>query len=576
MLSLNLQSVVGIAERKSWSQAMGMTNQKNGGIGVCLRITREGEEGELQLGSVGSSVLAKLQGATSNWIQIVKKEMSELEENGYGVVVVAYEQIDNELSIWAMNGGRAYLYRDEKLAKLVESEKESENVKGEMKSGDVIMLGVGGGNNWSLELMRKVMNEKNNAKELLAREVHGGDWEKDVAIMIGNITNPSEQQAKKMWKMPQIKINRLSEEPRRFNLILGGVVIAVITILAVVGGIYRVKKTQTIEYEAKKEQVTLLIEEARTTVESNPERAKALLAQARETMETYARETGVEKYRIETEKILKNLETEEGSLLKVSGASLITTVELNVLEEGLTANYMVSDGKGNVYFWSDNKSKLIGINLKDKSRLDLDIEGGKKISRFAITKDRTIIVTDEGILEVENDVQKIAIERDEMWGEIGQVGIFGNNIYLLDLGNSEIWKYSALDSGYAERKRWLAAGIMLDLTKVIDWVVDGDIWLLTSSGKLERYSRGAPTKFEIIGFPSVVETGRFVDPVAIAIEGEKVYVLERGAKRVVTFDINGKYLGQQVAEDLGKADDLVVYEGKGYVLVNNVVKEFGL
>jgi len=507
---------------------------------------------------------------------MVKDEVEELEANGYGVVVVAYEQNENQLLIWAKNGGRAYLWRDEKLAAIVEGGEGSENVRGEMKIGDVILLGIGGGNTWNLDLMKKVMSEKNNAKELLAREVHGGDWEKDVAMMIGDIANPPEQKTEKGWRMPPLKINRMSEEPRRFNLILGGVVIAVLIILAVVGGIYRVKKTQAIEYETKKEQVMLLVEEARTTVESNPERAKVLLAQARETMENYAKETGVEKYKIEAEKMLKNLETEEGSLLKVSGASLVTTVELNVLEEGLTANYMVSDGNGSAYFWSTKSNKLVGVNLKDKSKLEVESEEGRQIERFAVANDKYVGVTNQGILEITKDSQKIVVERDELWGTIGQIGLFGSNIYLLDLGNSEIWKYSALEEGFAERKRWLAAGIVLDLTKVIDWVVDGDVWLLTSSGKLERYSRGAPTKYEIAGFPSVVETGRFVDPVAVVVEEEMVYVLERGAKRVVTFDINGKYLGQQVADDLGRADDLVVYEGKGYVLVNDTIKEFEL
>ena len=55
--------------------------------------------------------------------------------------------------------------------------------------------------------------------------------------------------------------------------------------------------------------------------------------------------------------------------------------------------------------------------------------------------------------------------------------------------------------------------------------VTGDIWLLTSSGKLERYSRGAPVDFSMDGFPSVTGEG-LSDPVALYVGEEEVYVLE--------------------------------------------------
>ncbi len=117
---------------------------------------------------------------------------------------------------------------------------------------------------------------------------------------------------------------------------------------------------------------------------------------------------------------------------------------------------------------------------------------------------------------------------------------------------------------------------MLDLSRVVDLVVDGDIWLLTSSGKLEKYSRGVPANFVLTGFPSESETGGLVDPIALSIVDDKIYVLERGAKRVVTFGLDGKYVEQYVSEDFGRASDLMVYEGKGYALVDNVIKEWEL
>ena len=168
------------------------------------------------------------------------------------------------------------------------------------------------------------------------------------------------------------------------------------------------------------------------------------------------------------------------------------------------------------------------------------------------------------------------IEIDALWGEIAQVYSYAGNIYLFDRGNSEIWKYPVIKDGYGERRRWLGAGITLDLSKVADMKITGDVFLVTESGKLERYSRGVPVEFSMEGFPAVETAKRLVDPVAIYVTDDDVYVLERGADRVVVFGLDGKYKSQYVSEEFGKASDLVIYKNHGYVMVDNVVKEFGL
>lgn len=66
------------------------------------------------------------------------------------------------------------------------------------------------------------------------------------------------------------------------------------------------------------------------------------------------------------------------------------------------------------------------------------------------------------------------------------------------------------------------------------------------------------------------------DPRAVVVSEDKVYVLESGASRVVAFDLDGKYQGQSVSADFSRASDLAVYKGKGYVLVDNVIKEWDL
>ena len=168
------------------------------------------------------------------------------------------------------------------------------------------------------------------------------------------------------------------------------------------------------------------------------------------------------------------------------------------------------------------------------------------------------------------------IEPDEFWKDPTYIEQFAGNLYVFDREQNEIWKYPVLTDSFGDRRRWLAAGITPDLTKVVDMKVVGDIWLLTETGKLERYSRGAPVNFSMEGFPAKAEAKRFVNPVAVWATESLVYVLEAGAERVVVFGDDGKYESQYVNSEFSKASDLVVVDDKAYVLIDNVVKEFEL
>ena len=106
--------------------------------------------------------------------------------------------------------------------------------------------------------------------------------------------------------------------------------------------------------------------------------------------------------------------------------------------------------------------------------------------------------------------------------------------------------------------------------------IDGDIWIVTSSGKLERYSRGVPVNFSMEGFP-YAEQGRLASPTSVITSEEKVYVLEPGAKRVVVFSKeSGKYEQQYVNDLFVQGNHLLIAGERGYVVTQDQIVWFQL
>jgi len=157
----------------------------------------------------------------------------------------------------------------------------------------------------------------------------------------------------------------------------------------------------------------------------------------------------------------------------------------------------------------------------------------------------------------------VKAEGDE--GEIKGVGIFAGNVYLLDAGKDEIWRYPGLSAGVGSRQRWLGAGVTPDLAEVVEMAIDGDIWLAFSSGKVERYRRGVKENFVISGLPDPIKG---LNSIFTNEDCEKVYLFEKGQTRVVAIDKEGKYVKQYSWPGMGQVTDLAVSEslGKIYLL----------
>ncbi len=587
MITINAHSLVGSPTKNCWSQAQSLSISDLS-VSLVLTLKIKGEEGVVDLSSIGGAIFEKFHeyGTVAHtpleWSDFVESELTGIAPGVDSAAIISC--MYNE-DVWIFGRGetRALLYRNDKFVKLERDHSWSQGITGKMMNNDTLILGTKMGIEACIsdDVKESFKTGLDNYVETLAPLIHQKSGQAEIALSLQGFSNTDEVATKPASdtvkeNFPEIVVRRMREEPSRFNLVVGTIVSIGLIILVIAGAMVRIEKIAKSEYEETIGRSTAMITEAESVAQSNPERAKILLSQSIELLEIYLAAEPKANYQKEAVLSLENIKSKEQEILRVRGTSLESTLELSIISEGLRAETLVDDTLGSMYFWDDSSRSIVGISTKDLSKVSFSVENERFVRPFSVNDKRYVGITSGGVWSGSSDEQKIVIPTDEEWGEISQIATFGNNIYLLDRGQGEIWKYAATDAGYGERKRWFGAGIVLDLSRVVDWVVDGDVWLLTSSGKLEKYSRGAPAKFALTGFPSNSDTGGFLDPIAFTIVDEKVYVLERGAKRVVSLDMNGQYLEQYVSEDFGRASDLMVYGGKGYVLVDNVVKEWGL
>lgn len=577
MVKLRTTKIVGSSTETTWAQTQTILGEDGRELWVVLKIKSEEDATLIDLATLGAETLTDIEKksegiADISGLEKLVKETVEGAAEGLKIEMLVARVADQKIDLYGVGEVGAYLARGGELARLKDVWGEGEGISGDLKDGDTIVLstaqfveqvGIGP--------IKEILTGEDEPAELLAPLVHTQADSSGVAAIVGVVKGE-----KRAIVWPQIKL-RLGETPKMSLWIPASILVLLILMIGV-GMVRKNRLAFERDFQSLNTSVEAKIAETISVGDLNPERARILLTQAKAEVEQYLDSKTKDQYKERARKLLVEIEETEDKAFKKNEVQLSTVVELGVLEKELEAEKMKSDGHGNLVFLDTKNPRVVSMNLMDRSRQTFELSQDSVTVDLGVSEAKTLTLESTGATELDwkNKTVKQVIEGDEFWKQPTLIQIFAGNAYIFDLEQSEIWKYPTLGETYGGRRRWLAGGITPDLSKVIDMKVVGDIWLLTSSGKLERYSRGAPVTFSMEGFPAKSEAKRLADPKAMWVSEELVYVLENGAERVVVFGEDGKYKSQYVNSEFSKASDLVVVDDKGYVLIDNVVKEFSL
>lgn len=576
MATTSSANIVGSSSPSTWSQAQYVSYANERKLWIVIKLDLEEGSSIAELSEIGGEMISAIEKLGQSCTEskqvkeIVEETCLDVAEGIKAELAIALVDQDR-LALYGNGQMGAYLCRGGEVALLKNKWEDKEVLSGLLKPGDRVLLAtqsfveiVG------LSTLKDTLIEDESPAEALAPLLHRQADSSGAAAILSSI-----EEEKRQVKWPIV--NKGNSEPRKLNLWVGGIILGLLIIMIGIGMVRRVAVVAEKDYVTLTTSVEGKINELKSQSELNPELSRALLSQARNEINNYLATKIKDEYKVKAGKMLDELDLVEDQAFKKNEIKLTTLVELPVLSDGLSATKMKSDGKGNLIFLDTKEHKIVSMNITDRSRKIVGT-GTDTFTDTATTETKIFGLNTEGVFEIgiKDESIKKMIEPDEFWKAPAQLAFFAGNAYIFDSEQSEIWKYPTLGDTFGGRRRWLAPSITPDLSKVIDMKVVGDIWLLTSSGKLERYSRGAPVKFSMLGFPSNGDIKLLSEPSSMWVSADAVYVVENGAGRIVVFDQEGKYLAQYMNEEFARASDIVVVDDKVYVLIGNVVKEFGL
>ena len=153
------------------------------------------------------------------------------------------------------------------------------------------------------------------------------------------------------------------------------------------------------------------------------------------------------------------------------------------------------------------------------------------------------------------------------------IAAYGGNLYLLDGGGGEVWRYrSSVGGGFDSERSGLLGAVALGEPRGL--FVDGDVFVLAADG-VRRFGGGREGAAQLAGIDEPVE-----DAAGIAGDAGRgaIFVADRGGRRIVSGDREGPFLRQYLHPDFTDLRGLALSEGGDvlYVLTGAGVRAFDL
>lgn len=332
-----------------------------------------------------------------------------------------------------------------------------------------------------------------------------------------------------------------SSSTKRKTTLSVGVLLLIMLLVSVIFG---VKQKNINEFNKKSE------EKLNSAISSYEMKTRESFVNAKE-IATKLKSDGYKNQKLDD--LLLQISKSESEILGEVKVETKDLLDLTLQINNFNGGSMVSTGE-TIFVYDQNDKNIIkldtnGKNAKIVAKKDV-LDGVIGIASY---QDKLFTINNDGIYEIASSKNKV---KDLDWGE-SLFYLYSANIYMVDKGNNKIYRFSGNGKTFGDKSDWLAPGIEVDFSKVIDMTIDGSIWVLSSTGKVTRFTNGNPASMSMEGIVSILEK-----PTAIYTNEnlKYLYILERDTGRVVVLEKSGKFKMQYISDQIKNASDLVVDE----------------
>ncbi len=271
-----------------------------------------------------------------------------------------------------------------------------------------------------------------------------------------------------------------------------------------------------------------------------------------------------EKYpkRPEVVKISQEVTQAENKILKKEETGFSEFFDLAVDNADASGYRMDLDGSTLAIIDRTNGT-LYSFDLDKKSLAKNQDDSVKKADLIASSNgDQFYYIRGAGVYTFDQTGKaKRVIDNDSGWSDIVDMASYNGNLYLLDAGANQVYKYVPTANGFGSKTSYFGNGNIVDLSGSNSLAIDSSIYI-SSPDNVLKFTGGAQDGFKL----SLPNSNVDIYKIFAKKELTNVYLWDKKNGVVYITDKSGEFVKQVQSSIFSKAQDIAVYQGGIYVL----------
>lgn len=193
----------------------------------------------------------------------------------------------------------------------------------------------------------------------------------------------------------------------------------------------------------------------------------------------------------------------------------------------------LSNYKDRIVAYSDIKIYQVLIdqvqNPSELSKGDNAVAG----TYFADQEKMLFLMAGGNLVAYQDGNIQFADNADGTWKSGNALTTYSTKFYILDAINNQIWKYTQGRDSFSAAQAYFKTGSQPDLSKAVDFAIDGSVWVLSSDGTLSKYLSGEAVEFET--FKAPLGTISSASKIYTELDLNSIYVLDSGENSIYVY-----------------------------------------
>lgn len=321
---------------------------------------------------------------------------------------------------------------------------------------------------------------------------------------------------------------------------------------------------------ASRDVINAKLEEATNVAPLNIERAALLVTDAQNEVASLKKKVG-KKYEKEVAELEQKVNEGSNKIVNKQDKKFEDFYDLSLIDKSAAANHLYLDEE-NLVLLNSAKGEIYTVSASKKSNDVVkknEIKGAQLVGSYEGTT--FFLNKDKGIYTVLDGTVKHPIEKDGFQNPRAMT-IFNANIYVLDSGAGDIFKYMAGEDVYSKGTSYFADSQSGILKGAQDLAIDSSIYVLVD-GAVVKYTSGVRDTFKL-SLPD--KTSPNFTHLYTNKDLDNVFLLDTKTGKMVIVSKAGEYSKQIESSIFKQATEFVVFEEKIIVLSQNKLYSVGL